>query len=407
MAVLVTDGDQRSSLAVVRSLGRAGIDVCVGENHQPCLAGTSKYCAKNVCYPSLLENPDDFQVFLRSELDSQKYELLLPMTDISVQAVALCRASIPPAVRIPLPATEKVMQALDKRYVMELAQRVGIACPETYAVESSNLQAFASRLDYPVVIKPRFSKVMRGGEWVHGSVRYARGPGEFLAGYAPIHAVSPCPLVQEKLEGEGRGVFLLIWNGELKAAFSHRRLREKPPWGGVSVYCESLPLDRGLVEKSYQLLNALSWEGVAMVEFKVDSRDCRLKLMEINGRFWGSLQLAIDAGMDFPLLLYRCARGENVPAQFEYKEGIKSRWFLGDLGHLLIKVTRGQAPDGSPYTWGARMKAALSFLKPYERGRRNEVQRFDDPAPGWFELKNYFKNSLRRSKSIREATHAS
>ncbi len=406
MAVLVTDGDQRSSLAVVRSLGRAGIEVCVGESYQPCLAGTSKYCARTVYYPSPGKNSEEFGACLRKELESRNYELLLPMTDITVQMVSSCRAAIPSSVRIPFPGADKVMLAMDKQHVLETAKRVDIACPETYRVESDDLHAFARRLRYPVVIKPRFSKVSRGGDWIHGLIRYARDPAGFVAAYAEVHSIIPCPLVQEKLEGEGRGIFLLIWNGEIKAAFCHRRLREKPPWGGVSVYSESLPLDRELVEKSHRLLTALGWEGAAMVEFKVDPRDRQPKVMEVNGRFWGSLQLAVDAGIDFPLLLYRCARGENFPPQWDYRTGIKERWFLGDLDHTLIKLMRSQAPDGTKYSWGSRVRSTWNFLKPFEKGRRSEVQRLDDPAPGWHELKRYLRNSFRRGRTSGKGAHA-
>jgi predicted ATP-grasp superfamily ATP-dependent carboligase len=396
VAVFITDGDQRSALAVVRSLGRAGIAVSVGESQIPNLASSSRYCSKRVCYPSPVEDGEGFMAFLRAQLKGGEYELLLPVTDVTMQLVASARGSFPPSVRIPFPGREQVCLAQDKRHVLDLAQRLGIPCPETYLCDDDNLEDVAQSLRYPVVVKPRFSRAFRDGQWIHGAVMYAHDPANFVATYRQAHASVPCPIVQEKLEGEGRGVFLLIWNGELKAAFCHRRLREKPPWGGVSVYCESLPLDRDLVDKSYALLKALGWEGVGMVEFKVDRRDNHPKLMEVNGRFWGSLQLAIDAGMDFPYLLYRCARGEEVPAQLEYKPGVKSRWLLGDLDHLLIKLTHAQSPNGARYSWGSRLATGASFLKFYERKTRSEVQRLDDPAPGWHEIKSYVRNSLRR-----------
>ncbi len=111
------------------------------------------------------------------------------------------------------------------------------------------------------------------------------------------------------MPGPGVGVFLLLWEGKLRAAFAHRRLREKPPSGGVSVYRESIALDPVLLERSRRLLESFGWQGVAMVEYKIDERTGTPILMEINGRFWGSLQLAVDAGVDFPRLLIECAEG--------------------------------------------------------------------------------------------------
>ena len=121
-------------------------------------------------------------------------------------------------------------------------------------------------------------------------------------------------LLQERIEGPGVGVFVCCDRGEPVALFAHRRLREKPPSGGVSVLCESAAArsDRRATSAT-RLLQALDWRGVAMVEFKRDLRDGSLRLMEINGRFWGSLQLAIDAGVEFPGRRWSIAKDEPRP----------------------------------------------------------------------------------------------
>src|SRR5205085_6819270 len=98
-------------------------------------------------------------------------------------------------------------------------------------------------------------------------------------------------------------VFALFDRGALVADFAHRRLREKPPAGGASVLSESAPVDPCLREQVVRLLGSIGWHGVAMVEYKHDLRSGATVLMEVNGRFWGSLQLAVDAGVDFPFLL--------------------------------------------------------------------------------------------------------
>lgn len=397
MTVFVTDGNQRSTLAVVRALGRAGMSVTVGASFQNSLAGSSRYCRKTVCYPSPLQEGEGFQAFLRKECRHGEYRLLLPMTDITTLLVAQARETLNPLVRLPIPSEEKIKLAQDKRHMVLLAQQLGISCPETFVFHDEHgLEDVAQRIRYPVVIKPRFSWFLQNAQWISGSVQYAYDPKDLIAKYHKLHAQIPHPLVQEKIDGEGRGVFLLLWDGELKAAFCHRRLREKPPWGGVSVHRESIPLHEELVQKSLALLQAIGWQGVAMVEFKVDSRDGRAKLMEVNPRFWGSLQLAIDAGMNFPLLLYRLANGENLPAQFNYKVGVKSRWLLGDLDHLLIRLTHSHELNGLSSQAISRLRAYVNFLKLYERGLRYEVLRFEDPGPGWFECKSYVRAALRR-----------
>ena len=137
-------------------------------------------------------------------------------------------------------------------------------------------------------------------------------------------------LLQERIEGPGRGLFACFDRGQPVAFFAHRRLREKPPSGGVSVLCESTTLDPIAVDYGTRLLSRLGWHGVAMVEFKQDNRDGSLRLMEINARFWGSLQLAIDAGVNFPCILADIAAGKPPTGPMQYRVGVRTRWLAGD-----------------------------------------------------------------------------
>src|SRR5205823_2531443 len=126
-------------------------------------------------------------------------------------------------------------------------------------------------------------------------------------------------------------------------------LREKPPSGGVSVLRESVPVDPIVRDQAIRLLGPLGWHGVAMLEYKQDRRTGTPYLMEVNGRFWGSLQLAVDAGVDFAYLAWQLALGHRPEIAPSYRVGVKSRWLLGDLDHLLTRLgTRDrdlQLPD--------------------------------------------------------------
>ena len=390
MGLFITDGNERCALAVARDLGRARVPVTVGEAEGSSLAGSSRYCCERVRYPSPRSAGPEFQEFLRKQMRSGRYRVLLPLTDITMRLVAEIRDELAAAASVPIPTLEQIAITQDKAAVLRLGQQVGLEVPQTcMTTDPATLRDFASRVGFPVVLKPRFSRVLRNGSWVMGPVEYADNAEQLIERHAAIHAQIPCPLVQERIEGEARGVFLLIWNGELKAAFCHRRLREKPPWGGVSVYRESLPLDSEMVDRSLALLRTIGWQGAAMVEFKTDRRDGRAKLMEINGRFWGSLQLAIDAGMNFPLMLYRLASGEDVPPNFEYQPGVRSRWLLGDLDQLLIRLRH---PESLPPGQRSRVRACYEFLNCFDSGVQHEVFRGDDPAPGWFEYRAYLRS---------------
>jgi predicted ATP-grasp superfamily ATP-dependent carboligase len=331
-------------------------------------------------------------------MQSGRYKVLFPMTDITTILTAQIRNALDPLVRIPIASKEQIERVQDKRQVVLAAQQIGIPCPKTFMLdETENLHDVAQQLHYPVVLKPRLSWLLRGDAWISGSVQYAYDAEDLKKKYLESHSLIPKPLIQERIAGEGRGVFLLVWNGELKAAFCHRRLREKPPWGGVSVYRESIPLDREMVDESYKLLQGFGWEGPAMVEFKVDSRDGSARLMEVNGRFWGSLQLALDAGLNFPLLSYRLASGEDAPSQFDYKVGVRSRWLLGDLDQLLIQWTHPEGKNGFSHYKTSKLRASLDFMKLCERDLHYEVLRLEDPAPGWYECKSYIQALVHRS----------
>jgi predicted ATP-grasp superfamily ATP-dependent carboligase len=395
LRVFVTDGNQRSSLAVVRSLGQAGVHVGVGDSQESTLAGSSRYCSERLVYPSPLREPERFQEFLATEMVRRGYEYLLATTDLTVQLVSALKPRLHPEVCVLAEDSPTLSLVQDKESLLELASKVGVETPSyvTYRNPEDVLR-FAEKVGYPVVVKPRRSRVLSGGRWHEGTVRYAHTPQELLALCQSVHQAIPCPMVQEKLSGEGRGVFLLMWRGELKAAFCHRRLREKPPWGGVSVLSESAELDRELVDRSVTLLRAANWSGPAMVEFKNDVPGGRPKLMEVNGRFWGSLRLAIESGVDFPLLYLKLASGENVRPQTEYKTDIRSRWLLADLDALLTRLRASSQQEALYCHRVSRIKACADFLRPGGARLHYDVYKPGDAMPAWVELRQYLRTNL-------------
>jgi len=394
--ILVTDGHQRSTLAVVRSLGRAGLDVTVVEDRLPCLASVSRYCARGLVAPSPVGTPGAFVDFLTDEVRRSPYDLLIPMTDVTSILVAEHADRLTPHVRVPLVPWERFSRALDKEYLIRLAGRLNVPAPRTWFVESlEELRPIEGELSFPVVLKPRRSKYLAANAWISEPVTYADSFAELRRRLKVVHPAVPLPMIQERVTGPGCGAFLLCDHGRSKAVFFHRRLREKPPSGGVSVLRESIPVDRQMRAYAEALLSALEWHGVAMVEFKVDVRDGRPLLMEINPRFWGSLQLAIDAGVDFPGMLAHLAMGEPVEPVFSYAVGVRSRWLLGDLDHLtacLLKSRKKlQLPPGFPGRW----QTLLEFFRWNPSRTRLEVLRRDDPRPFLLELKEYVKAPFR------------
>src|SRR5690606_12472919 len=154
-------------------------------------------------------------------------------------------------------------------------------------------------------LKPRLSRVFLGDRWLHTAVAIVHSREELARLLVDRVEFREHPfLLQSFVPGSGAGVFALYDRGRAVTIFAHRRLREKPPQGGVSVLSASaLPAPAALAA-AQRLLDHVGWHGVAMVEFRV-TPEGEPFLMEVNIRFWGSLQLAIDAGVDFPWLLHQ------------------------------------------------------------------------------------------------------
>jgi predicted ATP-grasp superfamily ATP-dependent carboligase len=242
-------------------------------------------------------------------------------------------------------------------------------------------------LGYPIVIKPARSVAGTHGERVKLAVGYATSEGELRTLLRSLPEAAFPVLLQERIVGPGVGLFLLRWEGRTIASMAHRRIREKPPSGGVSVMRATIPAPPELVRRSEQLLDHFNWSGVAMVEYKLGRANVPY-LMEVNGRLWGSLQLAIDAGVDFPRLLVAAALGEPVAPVTHYRL-VRSRWWWGDVDHLIARWTRNSIADGQ---LASRIRTAFDVLIPLHVRCKEEVFRWTDPRPFLRETREWFRD---------------
>lgn len=389
MRVLVTNGDTRPALAITRSLGRQGHEVIVAAERYPSLAAASRYCAGHETYPAPHLGGEVFVSAIVDIVQRRQVGLLLPVTEIATTLIAELRHLLPASCTLALPSNDSLRIANDKSKVLALAAELGVPVPQTVTIASVQQAVESRSLGFPVVIKPARSRVQTASGWLSAGVDYAAHADELRRKLESLPAELFPVLLQERIVGPGLGVFACFQDGQQVALFSHRRLREKPPSGGVSVAAESTPLDAEAVGHSERLLSRLRWHGVAMVEFKRDQRDNSLRLMEINGRFWGSLQLAIDAGVDFPALVARMATGEKVEPVDTYQVGVRTRWLLGDLDALLAILTRSSASLNLPAGHPGRLQTLWDVLRPCQPGQRNEVMRPGDRGPGWLEMRQW------------------
>jgi predicted ATP-grasp superfamily ATP-dependent carboligase len=321
----VTDAQMRSSLAVIRSLGRQGLRVTAGEETMWSTGFLSKYCREKVVYPAP-KMGEKFIENLIPVLERGDYDVIFPVADACLKPIIENEREISQYTQIALPSPPVFQRGYDKGLTLQIAMENGIPCPETHFPRSvEELPSILEGVQYPVVLKPRVGSGRRG-------VTICESPEEAALIYRrSVEQFGPM-LIQEYIPYGGElGVYALVnRNCEMRAVTVQRRLRSYPIDGGPSTLRETIrnELSETAIDLAYRLLRAMRWFGVAMVEFRIDERDGSLKLMEVNPRFWGSLQLSILSGVDFPYLLYKMMIEGDVAPVLDYKPGVQCRWLL-------------------------------------------------------------------------------
>lgn len=389
MRIVILDASQRSALAATRSLGSAGHRVVTADESAETLAGASRYSSHELVYPSPYTASLEFMRWAESTFADRAYDAALPMTEVTTDLLVRHREKWPD-LRLPFAPIETIDALSDKVNLFRQAQRLGVGVPHSVVIdEPSDIARAIDEIGFPAILKPRRSRIWLGTRFLPTAVRRANDRAELDALLETEPFRSFPFLYQEVVGGHGEGVFALYDKGQPVCFFAHKRIREKPPDGGVSVLCESASPNERLLEHSKRLLDDVHWHGVAMVEYKVSDDDA-IYLMEVNARFWGSLQLAIDAGVDFPRLLVDGISGAVSDGGLAYRRGRRLRWFLGDVDRLYI-ICKNLRRYGLPRLIGETFK----FLIPRPLSTRHEVWRWNDPRPALRELRYYVRDLAR------------
>jgi len=396
--VLVLDGHTTQALACVRSLGRAGVTVFVASPQRRPLAGWSRYCRAR--FHQAGETVAAFAA-LREWARARGVQVVLPLRE---RSCLLCNAERAAwetlGMAVGCGPTEMLLRAFDKARTLELAQACGVRIPPTrYPSSLAECHAAAAAVGYPCIVKPRVSDFWDGNRFLaeHGAQYVRDAAGLEVSALAGRQGES-WPVIQGIVPGRGKGVFALYDRGAPLVWFAHERLRDVRPSGSGSSLRRSIPVDPRLQQPASRLLSAMEWHGPAMVEFRDDGtgEPC---LMEVNGRFWGSLELAVASGVDFPNLWAGLLRGERVEAPAGYQAGVTSRWLWGDVKRLLYIVAG--PPPGCPEPYPSLLEGLREVLGPQPAGTSSETWSADDPWPAageWIqgigELTGVFRSRL-------------
>jgi len=338
---IVTDARLIMALPIIRSLGRAGIKVVAMESEsrrRGFIPGFySRYTSKRVLHTDLLQS---------LLIQSEQADAVFPVSGEAVYTLARAVSDgtllgSPFSSKVALPKLESIETGNDKMRLNELARSLGVPVPETYRPEVQvdlgapspkvrrELRSWSRDLHFPVIVKYRYGEGLNLP--ADQRYRFVQNPDEFAEAYMEIHERQPFPLVQEYIPGEDYGAAILCdRDAEVVASFTYRSIRQRPKVGGPTTCAQSVSYP-AMVAHLKRIARALSWYGVAMGDFR-RTPDGQFRLLEINPRFWGSLALAVEAGVDFPLLYYELVLNEGYlkkPAAIQ-RNGVWLRFFFQD-----------------------------------------------------------------------------
>jgi len=337
-SVFITGGVQRKALAAALALKRKGVEVTVGDPSRLALSLWSLRVDHRVIYPEPEVSEERFIDWLVARLRKHPVDLLFPTGgEGEINAIHRHRDRFQGITTVGLSPAHLFDVTEDKGTLHDRAVQAGVAVPATWQPRTVD-EALdrANEYTYPALIKPRRGSGGRGIKHVVDAAALRRD-------YPGVAARHDRPLVQEFVPSAGVGLGVAaLYDLAAKpvALFSYKRLREFPIGAGPSTFTESTR-DPELLDAARRILDELQWQGLAMAEFRRDARDGKAKLIEVNGRFWGSARLPIVSGLNFPWLYFQLMTTGRVDPPPAYRAGVRCRWlFPGDLLHFLTNPKR-------------------------------------------------------------------
>jgi predicted ATP-grasp superfamily ATP-dependent carboligase len=370
---LVIGGDYKS-LGIVRSLGRHGIRVwLLTDEHL--LAATSRYVERSFPWPMARE-PEQVEYLLElARTHGLDGWALFPNGDESAALLARNREALAERYRLTIQVPwETLRWAYDKRLTYRLAADLGVDHPRTcYPRDRNDVLAYAG--GFPAILKPATRVEMN--RFTVAKAWRVEDPTTLVARYDEAAGLIDPSLImiQELIPGGGErqlSFAALCRDGTPLASVTARRTRQWPmDFGRASTYVETI--DEPEVERcARQVLAALRFDGIVELEFKRDSRDDRLKLLDVNPRVWGWHTLGRRAGVDFPYLLWRAMAGDSV-GPLRGRVGVRWVRALTDLPTAFREIVAGRL---SLVDYAASLRGPLEFA----------VLALDDPLPAILEL---------------------
>ncbi len=379
--VLLLDGYSTRTLACVRSWGKKGIAFAVGGETRWDMSLSSRYAKEKFVYTSPKHDVARFIDDVNQLCVKYAADCVFPTSEAGIMACSKYRDELRCTPLIP--SDREIQTMFSKATTLQIAESLGIAIPKTVHITNENNEIIGhTGLNFPVAIKSDTSEVMHSANAeTSEKTAYVYAQAELERECRARLAKGQSVLAQEFIDGYGVGISGLFAEGKPVALLGHRRIRESNPFGGPSAVAETIELEPHLLEPTLALLKAINVSGPAMVEYKVNRHSGKPYLMEINGRFWGTVLLGPAAGLDLPYLYWKMLNGmEILPEETRYKIGVRGRYLLGDTKCLFISL-KGK-PKSWPGTFSGRWAGLQGYVGSFFDNRTKELLLADgDPMP--------------------------
>lgn len=387
MTAIVTCGETRQSLAAVRALGRAQIPVAVSASKRPSLAMWSRFASSTFLTEDPYASAQVFATQIAEELVARYATCVLIGCDDAYWAVSRFREVLPIAARRILPPHYSVVRALDHEALHYFAESLGISCAPLVRLPeqapASEVLALIKGLSFPMLLRPIIPWLEREDDTRRINQRVVvHNKEELLSKLDEPPAQSF--LVNAYATKRSFSYFGVADRGEVIVEGFQERLNEAEPFSEISTLSQTVTPIVSIRRSSQLLLDALQWQGPFKVEFMRDHRG-HYHLIALIGRMWGSLQLAIRANVNIPLICYRMAQGTLTKSILHNAEPhVRLRWLVGDV---LAKVNNPMHTMFSAKNW--RPKHLWDhFMNREKVASHFDVIDTDDPMPFLFELQN-------------------